>query len=564
MTHALQFTPRSTTRTNRFAVALLATLLALVLGGCGGGGGTAAPAAALSGFVTDAAGSGGSLAVADATVRAIRIDTGATVASTTTDAAGRYRLRRLPLDAGLRIAVIPPAPQTDNFGNVYRYFGTTRQLTFTVAAENRIDFGLGSARGYAFNPSAAVTLGTAGTSVSPAAAQVDLPAGALVRSGGTTAPAGNVTALVQPIDVSTTTGSATAAGLDAFPGDMLAVRADDSPTSIASFGAMTVEFFDTDGTALQLAAGQTATIRIPVPAALQATAPATIPLWWFNTATGLWEEEGTATLAADSSYYEGNVSHFTTWNADIPITVAQVSGEVHYADGSPAAGAVVRLTGVDYGYQRVAVLDANGRFSLPARRGYSINVNVTYGDATETFLRGPVPDAATFDTGTLTLAGGAPDPTDTIVERTFTVGATDRIGLYLAPGTVVNAWELLMGADLEFYVDAGALKMGVPFEHGPGTGTADGTYGLQYITGTSFTAMTTAPATGYNRCLPWDSGCPLPYDISTATLATDVFVGRTSSGFYGKLVVASASVDVGGTWTVTVRYRMNLAGTRAL
>jgi hypothetical protein len=56
---------------------------------------------------------------------------------------------------------------------------------------------------------------------------------------------------------------------------------------------------------------------LKIPASIPSTAPATIPLWFYNTATGKWQEEGSATLA--NGIYQGSVTHFSTWNVDSPI-----------------------------------------------------------------------------------------------------------------------------------------------------------------------------------------------------------------------------------------------------
>lgn len=566
--------PSPVLRLVRSLAAFVATLALTLLtacgssssgGGAGGGGGNEPEGGpVLAGFVSDAAGSGGSLAVRNALVRAVRVDNGKEVGSDKTDGVGQYNLAGLPADTALRVIVEPPALRTDMFGGTYGYFGTSRLVTLPDDQATRLDFALGSAKGYTFDPTVATTLGVTGTEIGTGPAQVELDADALVRRNGSAAN-GPATVLIQPIDVSADTGSGSTAGLDAFPGDMLATRTDDSATSIASFGAMTVSFFDSDNAPLQLAAGKPATIRIPVPAALQASAPATIELWWFDVESGLWQEEGLATLALDSSYYEGTVTHFTTWNADIPITVAEVSGTVQYADGSPAVGAIVRLKGVDYAYQRYSVIDSKGNFSLPARRDYSVDIEISYGDSRESFVRGPVPDAATFNVGTLVLAGNAPRRDNPVMERTFTASYDEHKGLYLAQGTVVSSdnWELMGGADLQFFVEVedGPLLLGIPHEHGTGGG-GDG-YGIQYLDGTSFSELKTAPQDGYYSCMPWDTGCPLPYDVSSATPARDVFAIRRSGGLYSKLVIANVSED-SGTWTVTVRYVINTSGSRDL
>ena len=60
-----------------------------------------------------------------------------------------------------------------------------------------------------------------------------------------------------------------------------------APQLIESNGALQVEFADADGTKLQLAAGQTATIRIPAVSRGGAALPTTIPLFYLDETTGL-------------------------------------------------------------------------------------------------------------------------------------------------------------------------------------------------------------------------------------------------------------------------------------
>lgn len=51
---------------------------------------------------------------------------------------------------------------------------------------------------------------------------------------------------------------------------------------------------------LQLAEGKEAEITAPIPYTLQANAPDTMPLWYYDDETGNWMEEGFATKVGNS------------------------------------------------------------------------------------------------------------------------------------------------------------------------------------------------------------------------------------------------------------------------
>jgi hypothetical protein len=135
-------------------------------------------------------------------------------------------------------------------------------------------------------------------------------------------------------------------------------------TPIETFGALDLRFTDSAGAALDLKSGFPATLRIPV-STRSSDRPATTPMFYFDDATGLWQEEGTATYNA-SGYYEGAVSHFTTWSVGqfypSPVTY---TGCVVDAAGVRVAGATVSAEGVNYTSVVSRVSDAGGSFSLP-------------------------------------------------------------------------------------------------------------------------------------------------------------------------------------------------------
>jgi hypothetical protein len=118
-----------------------------------------------------------------------------------------------------------------------------------------------------------------------------------------------------------------------MPGDLRGITTDGKEVALKTYGMMNVELQDDAGNKLQVASGQQATITMALPSALQGTAPATIPLWYFNDSTGRWIQQGTGTLQGNS--YIGNVSHFTWWNCDVFYIPFFFKGHIKDQAGNP-------------------------------------------------------------------------------------------------------------------------------------------------------------------------------------------------------------------------------------
>lgn len=104
-----------------------------------------------------------------------------------------------------------------------------------------------------------------------------------------------------------------------LPGDYRALNRNNSPVEMLSFGALYAEFRDAGGNLVNLKSGSTAEIRVPVSALQQPSAKPTISIWGYNEKTGLWGEEGQATLqnTAEGWMYVGKTTHFSTLNMDV-------------------------------------------------------------------------------------------------------------------------------------------------------------------------------------------------------------------------------------------------------
>ncbi len=99
-----------------------------------------------------------------------------------------------------------------------------------------------------------------------------------------------------------------------MPGDLRGINASNNEQVLTSYGMMAVELNGSNGEALQLATGKSATVTFPIAAAIKGAAPTTIPLWFFDETKGMWVEQGSATKTGNN--YVGTVSHFTWWNCD--------------------------------------------------------------------------------------------------------------------------------------------------------------------------------------------------------------------------------------------------------
>jgi hypothetical protein len=182
---------------------------------------------------------------------------------------------------------------------------------------------------------------------------VELDADSFVNAAGELV-TGNIDAELFVIDPAT--------DINLMPGEMVTLDENNLEAPIESFGAITANFYDENGQGLQLVEGATADIRIP---ASGTNPPATVPLYYFDDTRGLWVEEGEATLV--NGFYEGVVSHFTTWNADKIFETVMYYGCVVDNQGAAISNARIVSRGVDYNGTSSTYSDSEGQFSMPVR-----------------------------------------------------------------------------------------------------------------------------------------------------------------------------------------------------
>ena len=164
---------------------------------------------------------------------------------------------------------------------------------------------------------------------------------------------------------------------DIMPGDLRGVNTEGETMALVSYGMITAELTGDNDEPLQLANGEMATLRFPLPSEALASAPETIPLWYFDEDNGVWIEEGSATLQGNE--YVGQVSHFSFWNCDDPFPLIQLSGHVMDENNSQVPGADISITanGMGCGY---AYTDDRGYFGGLVPMGVEMGITIELED----------------------------------------------------------------------------------------------------------------------------------------------------------------------------------------
>jgi len=223
-------------------------------------------------------------------------------------------------------------------------------------------------------------------------------------------------------------------GRSAFPGDYMAAPAadqtPDTPLESVAFTEITIRDAD-DKEITQLKEPADITIRLPEEFQTGGTKAGTyvpddpekgVIAWWsYNETAGTWLREDAdadpgngvqdAEVVAIGGvlYARGKVTHFTWWNADVPLSEhACICVMVTDENGDPRQGIEVTADGVSYnGASNPALTDGNGRACVNVKRTTdngnpeTVNIIAKAGNARFPFAGNPV---AVWDTQGSTLA----------------------------------------------------------------------------------------------------------------------------------------------------------------
>jgi hypothetical protein len=197
-----------------------------------------------------------------------------------------------------------------------------------------------------------ISANSGGTLNMPSGMQLTLPASAVVYASNNQPYTGTINvfeAFINP----------TAADVGMImPGDLRGIDASNNERLLQSFGMVGIELEAANGQLLQIATGKKADLAFPIPTSLLSLAPASIPLWSFDEARGLWKQEATATKIGNR--YEGSVSHFSFWNCDIGQPLVNFKVRLVSSNNQPIRYSTVRLTRISDSAYSFGTTDSAG------------------------------------------------------------------------------------------------------------------------------------------------------------------------------------------------------------
>jgi hypothetical protein len=215
--------------------------------------------------------------------------------TTTTDINGSFRLNNVQLTKNAGFV------QVEKTG----YFKTGRTLFATAGALHSVEIQL-----IPKTEKGTFTAASGGVVNVDAGSAVNFPVSAVVNTATNTPYTGTVKvygAYLHPDDPEL---------LAIMPGSLTGITTTNELKVLQTYGMIAIELEGSNGEKLNIAAGKTATLTMPIASTQLAAAPATMPLWHFDETIGTWKEEGSVTKQGNN--YVGTVSHFSFWNCDVP------------------------------------------------------------------------------------------------------------------------------------------------------------------------------------------------------------------------------------------------------
>jgi hypothetical protein len=162
-----------------------------------------------------------------------------------------------------------------------------------------------------------------------------------------------------------------------MPGDLRGFSSSREFRQLETYGMISIELEDSNGNVLNIKSESTAELSFPVPADILNSAPSSIPLWHFDEISGYWIEDGSATLV--DGKYVGEVSHFSTWNCDVPWTSSTVTGRLVNESGEGIVNTQLIFWASSNAGGRIAWSDADGYFQVDLINDFSYTIEVRNG-----------------------------------------------------------------------------------------------------------------------------------------------------------------------------------------
>jgi hypothetical protein len=144
-----------------------------------------------------------------------------------------------------------------------------------------------------------------------------------------------------------------------------------------------------------------------IPSTLQAKAPISIPLWYFNDTLGIWKEEGAALKQGNN--YVGNVSHFSFWGSNVPNDFINLKLTLKNQNQELLSGYRIELKNVQNTSTSNGYTDSSGSVNGTVPPGVSLKM-VVYNKcntALNTQIIGPFTTATDLGVITITTPAAA-------------------------------------------------------------------------------------------------------------------------------------------------------------
>jgi hypothetical protein len=336
------------------------------------------------------------------------VDATVTFGNTTvkTDAYGSYLFTNARVSSDHNLVSI----EKDGFFSGYKVFradeSKTIQLRSKLLSAN-IDYSFPASSGGTYN----------GSEI-----KLDFPSNAIVVESTGAAYSGEVNVSVVYIDPTDDLLG------DIMPGDLSARNAAGNLVVLNSYGMLGVELSSSNGQKLQIKEGSAVSVETTIPQELMATAPSEIDLWSYNEETGLWDEEGKATLSGNK--YVAQVSHFSFWNYDIQFESVFAKGRIVDEDGNPLSQAYVsiHLASNNRGGHGAVNLDGTFKGRIPAGENLVLRVylgGLGCGWGNPDYEKNIGPYTSDVDLGDITVT--IPSINETVVEGTLVDCNGDKI-----------------------------------------------------------------------------------------------------------------------------------------
>ncbi|MBL0356083.1 MAG: carboxypeptidase regulatory-like domain-containing protein [Chitinophagaceae bacterium] len=209
-----------------------------------------------------------------------------------------------------------------------------------------------------------------GTVLTTDGAKVTLPANGVVVASNNTAYTGavNISAhWLNPAEEQKTQLT--------MPGNLTGVDSAGHLNVLVTYGMLAVELTSDAGELLQIASGKKASLSFPIPSSISGTAPASIPLWYFDESKGVWKQEGRA--VKNGSNYEGEVNHFSFWNCDVGFPLVNFTVQIVHNGLLPLSNVPVVITDVNMPSRlAIAYTDTSGYVNglVPANSNLQIKI----------------------------------------------------------------------------------------------------------------------------------------------------------------------------------------------